>query len=439
MIHFGLREHQRRREGENIAHRHFEVQAAFKRAIHHPLGLVGGRFAFADEFDAQQQTLPPHVADQAVAGFHFAQLRQRVVAKPGGMFHQLFVADHVQRRQAGGAADGILLVRVVAERGMRGHIERFTRQQGRDRKYATAQPLAQHQHVRHDVVMLAREHAPGATEADGNLVEDQQRAVLVAGGPDAFPIIRRRDERRAAHRLADDGGHVALLFQDIVNVVGTGEVAGGATFEGTAQRLGRRDMFATRQQRPDALAEHGFTAHRDRIQRGAVEGIPHRNKFEPAGGDARELEGHADGRGAARREQHAIQIARRDFPESFGQFDRRRTRVTAGAKAEFVKLLLDGRDDAGMREADLMHVVPVEVEITPAFDILNPRALRLRQHVEARRGEGLMQEVSPVGFEQRLRRRRNVFRGPGAAPGREVHIAFRAEVIEIVAGRRNGR
>ena len=73
----------------------------------------------------------------------------------------------------------------------------------------------------------------------------------------------------------------------------------------------------------------------------------------------------------------------------------------------------------------------MEIEITPAFDILNPRALRLRQHVEARRGEGLMQEVAPVGFEQRLRRRSDVFGGPGTAPGREVHIAFGAEVIEV--------
>ena len=141
--------------------------------------------------------------------------------------------------------------------------------------------------------------------------------------------------------------------------------------------------------------------------------------------------------GAAGREKHAIQITRRDFSEAAGQFDCWRTGVTAGAKAEFIELLFNRGDNPGMREANLMHVVAVEVEITPAFDIFNPRALRLGQHVKTRRGEGLMEEVATIGFEQSLRRRRNLFGGPGAAPGREVHIAFGAQVIKVVAGGRN--
>ena len=45
-----------------------------------------------------------------------------------------------------------------------------------------------------------------------------------------------------------------------------------------------------------------------------------------------------------------------------------------------------------------------------------------------------MQEVARVGIEQRLRLRREVFGGPSPAPGGKVHIAFRAQLIEVGAG-----
>jgi len=119
-------------------------------------------------------------------------------------------------------------------------------------------------------------------------------------------------------------------------------------------------VFAARQQRAEALAEHGFAADRDRIQRGAMKRIPHGNELESAGGNAREFEGHADGGCSARSEQRTLQIARRDFAETFGELDGRLARVTARAKAEFIELPFDGGDDAGMRKADLMNVVAVK-------------------------------------------------------------------------------
>ena len=143
----------------------------------------------------------------------------------------------------------------------------------------------------------------------------------------------------------------------------------------------------------------------------------------------------ADGGGPARREQHTVQISRGDFTQALGKFNGPLAGVTARAKAEFIKLMFDGSNDAGMPEADLMHVVAMEVEITPAFDVFNPRALSLRQRVEARCRKALMQEVTRVGFEQRLRPRPDVFGSPDVATRREVHIAFRGEMIEVVAVR----
>ena len=53
--------------------------------------------------------------------------------------------------------------------------------QGGQGEDAAAQPLADHQHVRDDVEILAGEHAAGPAQGVGDLVEDEQRPVAVAG------------------------------------------------------------------------------------------------------------------------------------------------------------------------------------------------------------------------------------------------------------------
>jgi len=164
-----------------------------------------------------------------------------------------------------------------------------------------------------------------------------------------------------------------------------------------------------------------------------MKGIPHRNKFEPTGGNARKLESHANRGGSAGSKQHAVQIAGRNFAEASGQLNRGRACIAAGAKAEFIKLLFDRCNNTRMCKADLMDVVTVEVEITSALDILNPRPLCLGQHVEARRGKGLMQEMATVSFQQRLRLGSDMFGRPRSSLRGKIDIALGAEVIEVVA------
>jgi hypothetical protein len=54
---------------------------------------------------------------------------------------------------------------------------------GRDGRVAGPEPLANHQDVRHDVVLLLpRVQGAGAAHAAHNFVEDEQRAVLFAHG-----------------------------------------------------------------------------------------------------------------------------------------------------------------------------------------------------------------------------------------------------------------
>ena len=63
-------------------------------------------------------------------------------------------------------------------------------------------PLAMHDHVGTDAVVLDREHLPGSAEAGLHLVGDEQDAVLVADLGEAAEERHRRGEVAA---LAEHG------------------------------------------------------------------------------------------------------------------------------------------------------------------------------------------------------------------------------------------
>ena len=58
-----------------------------------------------------------------------------------------------------------------------------------------------------------------------------------------------------------------VLLEHVLDVVGAGEVAGGAATERATGRLGRRHVLAAGQQRPNPLPEHRLAADRDRVKR----------------------------------------------------------------------------------------------------------------------------------------------------------------------------
>ncbi len=69
-------------------------------------------------------------------------------------------------------------------------------------------PLGEADHVRRNLVALAREHRPQATEAGDDLVGDEQHAVGVAEPGDCLPVavLGRDDPARPDDRLADERG-----------------------------------------------------------------------------------------------------------------------------------------------------------------------------------------------------------------------------------------
>ena len=96
--------------------------------------------------------------------------------------------------------------RAVADR-----LEDAARDQSRpDRLIARAEALGDRHDVRPHAVLLAGEQRAGAAHAAHHLIEDQQHAVAVADLADRLEIARHRRhraERRADHRLGDEGDH----------------------------------------------------------------------------------------------------------------------------------------------------------------------------------------------------------------------------------------
>lgn len=385
----------------------------------------------ADEFEAHEQAEDADVSDGWVLYPQLVEAASGVVAEGGGIGDEAFVVEDVEDGIGGGAGHGVLFVGVVAEGGVAGDVEVFPREEGGEGEDGAAEALPEDEHVGDDVVMLAGEEPAGAPEADGDLVEDEEGAMAVAGGADPAPVVRGRDEGGAADGLTDDGGDVAFLFEDVFDVVGALEGAGGATAEGALEGFGRGDVFATGEEGADALAEDGLAADGDRVEGGAVEGVPHGDELEAAGGDAGELEGHADGGRAARGEEDAVEITRGCLGEATGQGDGGVAGVAARAEAQGVELLADGVEDAGMAVSDLVDVVAVEVEDAAAFDVLDPGAVGMSDGIEAGGGQGLVEEDVGIPGELFAGGRGQVGLGEDPASGREVDVTFGAEGVEV--------
>ena len=150
---------------------------------------------------------------------------------------QLLVLDHLEGRQRRGAADRALLVRVVAERAIGGDVEVAPRDQRGHRKHGATQTLAEDDHVRNDAVVLEREHPAGAPEADRHFVQDQERAVAVAGiAHDAVILGRRNLHVGAADRLDDHGADVLFLAEHVIEILGAPGVAHAAAAEAARAR-----------------------------------------------------------------------------------------------------------------------------------------------------------------------------------------------------------
>jgi hypothetical protein len=107
--------------------------------------------------------------------------------------------------------------------------------------------------------------------------------------------------------------------------------------------------------------------------------------------------------GAARAEQHFAKIPRREVDELARQRDRGPVRVAARAERELLDLSRRGGDHRRVCEPHLMDEIAVEVHVPPALQVLEVDPLAAAQRVEARRRQGLAEEVAGIGIEDGAR------------------------------------
>src|SRR5207253_8705476 len=104
-------------------------------------------------------------------------------------------------------------------------------------------------------------------------------------------------------------------------------------------------------------------------------------------------QGHANGRGSARRKKHFVQVSRSRFRQLFRQADSGEVSVAARTERKLIELGFDGRDDSWIAKTDLMNVVAVEIHVPPPLKVLQVNALAALAHVQTGSGYGLPQKV----------------------------------------------
>ena len=107
----------------------------------------------------------------------------------------------------------VFLVGVVADGEVTANIKFWPTQRRGDRQNPATQRFADHQHVRHDIVMITGEHAARFAKARRNFIEDQECAGLIAGASNLLPKTFRWDIGNGAVWLGHDSGDISFLLQ----------------------------------------------------------------------------------------------------------------------------------------------------------------------------------------------------------------------------------
>jgi hypothetical protein len=226
------------------------------------------------------------------------------------------------------------------------------------------------------------EPAPGADD----LVGDQQDVVLVADLADALEVAlgRREAAPGVLNRLHDHGGdRVRALELDAVRDRFGQVLSAVAGRQAVEVRV--RDVAAAGGERLERLAQRRDAGRRERAHRGAVvRGL--------ACDDLRlvrvarelvvladELEGGLDRLAAARREEHAVEVARGEPCDARGELDRGRMRVgPRREEAELAGLVGTGLGHLGATVADVhaeQRAQAVEVPVAVLVPDVAPVAL----------------------------------------------------------------
>ena len=193
--------------------------------------------------------------------------------------------------------------------------------------------------------MLASPHRAGAAHAGLDLIEDERHAGLVADPADSLQVAigRDNDARLALDGLEDYGSD---LLADRLEVRDCLPDVIGDTVADVLHLLHHRAV---------GLAVGALAAYRDRAHGLPVEAADRGDEPAAARRDARELERHLDGLGAAVREEAVLQVARGDGGHRLGEVSAERIEELLGVEGLVVKLRLHHVQDLAVAVAEGEH------------------------------------------------------------------------------------
>jgi hypothetical protein len=300
-------------------------------------------------------------------------------------------------------------------RGAVGAIEDLgPRHRGAHRNQTSAEGLGETDHVGHQpLLVLEGAEASGPAHARLDLIDDQERAPVVAATERAGQIARRGGQGSplAQHRLHHQRRHVAPAQHAIQGV----EVVEG-------------DALDAGHQRAVAVPEVRVVHQRQRAHGLAVVGPLHAHEPLLAGGRPGELDGSLHGLRAAGAEEHPLQVARQG----------RRQRLGGQAHVGRALHLREAREVARERRRErrlhrrvvvsqVQHAVAaeeIEVALPALVDELQPagrdEAPAVAHHVEQIDEAGV--HVPPVELEALVR------------PGLYLFYHLHAELLRIAHG-----
>ena len=163
------------------------------------------------ELDAGEQARTAHLLHHFVIRQLLAQPRAQLLAKPHRAPSQIFLFQHIERRQSGTHSQGVFaeggrMHDGPPQRIVDGFIHGVGHEHRTNGDQTAAESLRQNHHVRGTVELVSRQKRPCAIHASLHFIEHKQRSEAMAEFPRAAKIIGRRyaDACLRLHRLHDE-------------------------------------------------------------------------------------------------------------------------------------------------------------------------------------------------------------------------------------------
>jgi len=206
-------------------------------------GLFGG--AVLDDFDAPEESHAADVADGGVFGLEGFEFGLDVGGEVGGALDEVEALHFLNGGNGGAEGHGMGLVGMAVGEVVFLEVVGDLLGSGAEAEgdVGGGDALGGDEDVGSDAPVIDGEPLAGSSPAGHDFVGDEEDAVPVADFADAGEVFGGRDEDAvgADDGFEDDGGDVGLVADHVLDVVGTGDVAGGVgVLDGAVVTVGFR-------------------------------------------------------------------------------------------------------------------------------------------------------------------------------------------------------